>query len=215
MPKVTAAHLEARKKQILHGAMVCFSKKGFHQTTMQDICTKARLSPGAVYRYFSGKEEIIRAMFDENLQRELTMIKEINESSADSKHGLDEMAAVFFGMLERPQRCSLELNIELWAESFRNPRIMEFRRKIVDAIIHAIASVIRQAQERGEINPKLDPEYIARVMVSHYHGLLLQKASDPQVEVSKFVATMKEMTRGLFILEMEGDAALAPRRRKR
>ena len=61
MPKVTEAHLEARHQQILNTAGACFSRQGFHQTSMQDICRAAELSPGAVYRYFSSKEDIIAA----------------------------------------------------------------------------------------------------------------------------------------------------------
>ena len=54
MPKVTEAHLEARRQQILDAASACFSRQGFHQTTMQGICREVDLSPGAVYRYFAG-----------------------------------------------------------------------------------------------------------------------------------------------------------------
>lgn len=56
MPKVSDAHLEARREQILDAAEACFSREGFHQTSMQDICREAELSPGAVYRHFSSKE---------------------------------------------------------------------------------------------------------------------------------------------------------------
>ena len=52
MPKVTEAHLEARRQQIVNAAFACFSLNGFHQSTMQDICQEAHLSPGAVYRHF-------------------------------------------------------------------------------------------------------------------------------------------------------------------
>ena len=52
MPKVSEAHVEARKQQIMDAAKTCFSRQGFHQTSIQDICREAELSPGAVYRYF-------------------------------------------------------------------------------------------------------------------------------------------------------------------
>ena len=47
MPEVTEAHLEARRQQIINAAFACFSRNGFHQTTIQDICQEALLSLGA------------------------------------------------------------------------------------------------------------------------------------------------------------------------
>ena len=61
MPKVNEAHIEARRQQILEAANACFSKQGFHQTSVQDICREAELSPGAAHRYFPSKEHIIVA----------------------------------------------------------------------------------------------------------------------------------------------------------
>ena len=61
MPKVTQAHLDARRQQIVEAAQTCFARQGFHQTRMQDICKEAGLSPGAVYSYFPSKVQIIAA----------------------------------------------------------------------------------------------------------------------------------------------------------
>src|SRR2546426_7751892 len=60
MPKVTDAHLEARRQQILDAATECFARKGFHRSTMHDICQMAELSPGAVYRYSGARMKSLR-----------------------------------------------------------------------------------------------------------------------------------------------------------
>ena len=61
MPKVSQAHLDARRAQILEAALTCFARNGFHRTTMQEIVKQSRLSPGAIYNYFASKEQIIEA----------------------------------------------------------------------------------------------------------------------------------------------------------
>jgi len=62
MPRVSEEHLERRRAQILDAARTCFVRKGFHETSMQDIFAESGMSAGAVYRYFKSKTEIIQAL---------------------------------------------------------------------------------------------------------------------------------------------------------
>src|SRR5918992_4819925 len=52
-------HQTDRRATILDAAEQCFSRAGFHQTSMNDICQAAGMSPGNLYRYFPSKEAII------------------------------------------------------------------------------------------------------------------------------------------------------------
>ncbi|MFC6013297.1 TetR/AcrR family transcriptional regulator [Nocardia lasii] len=62
MPRVSEEHLERRRQQILDAAQLCFARKGFHETSMQDVFAESQMSAGAVYRYFTSKNEIIGAL---------------------------------------------------------------------------------------------------------------------------------------------------------
>ena len=62
MPKVSDAHRESRREQILIAAWKCFSRNGFHSTSMADVIAEAGLSAGAVYLYFRSKDDIIVAV---------------------------------------------------------------------------------------------------------------------------------------------------------
>ena len=62
MPKVSEEHLLARKRGIVQAAARCLQRKGLAGTGMRDLFRAANLSPGAVYRYFTGKEELVAAV---------------------------------------------------------------------------------------------------------------------------------------------------------
>ena len=62
MPRLTRKTAEARRRQILTAATACFARRGFHATTMQEICRAARLSPGSVYTWFPSKRAIMKAL---------------------------------------------------------------------------------------------------------------------------------------------------------
>ncbi len=46
MPSPRAEFTTERRDQILEAAMICFAKKGFHQTSMHDISAEAGISVG-------------------------------------------------------------------------------------------------------------------------------------------------------------------------
>src|SRR5918994_6411965 len=59
MRRASAQLQSDRREEILNAAQACFSRAGFHQTSMQAICAEAGMSPGNLYRYFPSKEAII------------------------------------------------------------------------------------------------------------------------------------------------------------
>jgi len=62
MPKLSKEQKISRRKQIMQDALICAARKGFHQTSMRDICREAKMSIGAVYNYYKSKEEILAAI---------------------------------------------------------------------------------------------------------------------------------------------------------
>lgn len=84
MPKVSQAHLDARRQQIVDAARARFASHGFARTSMADLVAASGLSIGAIYRYFASKDEIVAAICEQSdgvLPAELT---------AESIHGFLE-----------------------------------------------------------------------------------------------------------------------------
>lgn len=199
MPKVSEEHIQARKKQILDAAALRFSRKGFHRTTMQDICEEASLSPGAIYRYFSGKGKIITAMAEEKMLRNVAAIKNIKENmDGDIEKTFEKLGEAFFGKLEKDNKDSLRLDVELWAEALRDPRVLKFVRHSVDNHVGALMEMIKAAQERGTFSKDVDALAMAQILASLFRGMILLKSMDESVNVGKYLETAKAMIRSLF-----------------
>src|SRR5258707_9721926 len=56
---------EDTRRRIYESALELFREKGFEQTTMRDIAAKAGVALGAAYYYFSSKEAIVLAFYQE------------------------------------------------------------------------------------------------------------------------------------------------------
>jgi len=52
-------------------------------------------------------------------------------------------------------------------------------RNGVDLWGSALSEIISSAQKKAEVDPSLDPAAVARVLLSTWQGLVLQKALDP------------------------------------
>src|SRR2546423_6618510 len=123
MPRVSDEHLDARRRQIIDAAIVCFARDGFHRATMQDVCREAHLSAGAIYRYFSSKDAIIEAIADERHAREAEFM-ELARSAGGGADGIRALGRGSFASLaDSDARLPRPLGLPGWAEAPRHPRV--------------------------------------------------------------------------------------------
>lgn len=69
MPRSKEAFEEMRYKSrthIMETALKLFSEKGYHATSISQIAKEAGVAAGLMYNYFSGKEDLLEKIMDEN-----------------------------------------------------------------------------------------------------------------------------------------------------
>ena len=196
MPKVSQEHLDARRQQILDAAAECFAGDGFHRTTMQKIVTESGLSAGAIYHYFSSKDQIIQAIADDRHAAEWRSIRRTIDSK-DGAKTLHQLSRMFFEPLTGPaEKQRRRIGIEMWAEALHSPSILETTREGINEPLRLFTKVITTAQENDEIGPHVDPEALGRVMIALFQGFILQQAWD-DVRVEPFLAVIDWLLDGM------------------
>jgi len=58
-------HVEATRRAVLAAARSSFGRKGYTQTSIDEIAAAARVTKGAVYHHFAGKKALFRAVYVE------------------------------------------------------------------------------------------------------------------------------------------------------
>ncbi|HWD05760.1 MAG TPA: TetR/AcrR family transcriptional regulator [Amycolatopsis sp.] len=71
-----------RDRKILDTAAAVFYEKGFHGVGVDELGKRAGLSGPALYRHFSGKDEILAALFNEALDELLSATAPVHEDPA-------------------------------------------------------------------------------------------------------------------------------------
>jgi TetR/AcrR family transcriptional regulator, repressor for uid operon len=197
MPRTVNTHLQGeRRRQILEAAHACFVRRGFHAASMAEICAEARLSAGAVYRYFPSKEEIVLAIGEGELSRAQAFFVEL-----DAAEDLIGMMSSFVEETIRRHATPSEgaMMIELMAEATRNPAFGTRLRNMISAAMTGLERVLHKGIERGQIDPSLDPADAARLLVAAVDGLAIHAAMNPNVSgearILRDVAILKNLLR--------------------
>jgi AcrR family transcriptional regulator len=187
VPKVSDAHLAARRRQILDAAAACFARDGFHRTSMQDIVRESGISAGLVYRYFEGKNDVIAAIVTEwHDQRQVFSSGPVDQRAAAY---LDYLRAVGDPATEP----ALRLGVQIWAEAMRNPRIRDLARRNVDDPRAAVAAALTTVP----LAPGVEPDALARVLIAIYQGLALHTTWDDNIDNEAYVSTVAAVLRAV------------------
>lgn len=199
MPKVSEAHLERRRQQILDAAIVCFARKGFHQTTMADIAAEARVSATLAYRYFSGKEDLIEAAVRQHGDASI-------EGLLRSANGIEDFRVLCAMLIDtdirrfdHPAQMTKTMGIYLraWAEALHDDAV---RIEVVDRWKHhyeLIEAPYRRAQQAGQVSPEVHPLAVAWVMLAIHYGLNLLAVIDEDVDLHECRKVALAMLGGL------------------
>ncbi|WP_194915458.1 TetR/AcrR family transcriptional regulator [Catenulispora rubra] len=178
MPKVSQAHLDARRQQILDAARARFASHGFAHTSMADIVTESGLSNGAIYRYFTSKDEIVVAVCEqagEALPQELT-------------------AETVTGFLEHVRTLAREtgharLVAQIYAEAAVSPPLAAVVQRQLAAMRAAVAASVPDPRRR-------DAEQIAEPFVALCSSYGQQLAVRGDVDSAPFVAALMAIIEG-------------------
>jgi len=190
LPKVSQAHVEARREQILQAAYECFARKGFKRTTMREICRTAKLSPGAVYLYFRSKEQIIEALARHYGDQRRVLL--------ESHTGDRDTSATIFGLLGRlselsPGPGAAEMDLRLWAESLDTPVLRRLVRRSFGELGSGLRATFERGQERGDVQSGVDARGLAWAVVSLIAGFGLLTLFEKDFEPKPYYGAVASM----------------------
>lgn len=176
MPKVSAEHRAARREQILDAARSCFLRNGFHATTMQDVFAESGLSAGAVYLYFRGKEEIVRAIAGEAI----TVIRDALLPLVEAPGAPAPFAEVIGTAVTGLERLDVERGIprialQVWAEALRSPQLAADVERIVGSMVPLMVRLVERHRDQGSLPADVPVEATVRALMGLIPGFIVQR----------------------------------------
>ena len=111
-PRVAAVTDGSKYEALLNESMRLFNIKGYRDTSVEDIATAAGMPASGIYRYFSGKSDILAAAFRRAADRLSAELSTIVGTAADRE---DALAAVIDAYVTR-SFCRPELDYVYYTE---------------------------------------------------------------------------------------------------
>ncbi len=139
---------EARRLDILRAAARVFRRRGIAAAGMREIAEAAGLSPGNLYHYFSGKDEILLFCQERTLERMLGAVESARGSAGERLRAV--LRAHVHSMLDEMEGTVAHLDVESLPARMR-ARMIE-RRNDYERALRAIVAAGMQAGEfaRGD-----------------------------------------------------------------
>jgi len=146
--------------EILRAASRVFRRRGLAAAGMREIAEEADVSPGILYYYFSGKDEILLFCQERTLEHMLAAVeaaRALPASSAERLRGV--LQAHVHAMLDELEGATAHLEVEALPEELRAP-VMEKR----DRYERAVRALVAEGIKRGEF-ARADAALVTRAML--------------------------------------------------
>lgn len=136
---------EARPQELLAAALDAFVESGYAATRLEDVASRAGVSKGTLYLYFTSKEELFKAVVRENL---LPLIGEAEQEFDKYQGSMTDLFREFIlGWWERIGATKLSgISKLMMSEAGNFPEIAHFYHT---EIVSRGAGMIRRLVERG------------------------------------------------------------------
>ena len=164
-----------RRSRILDGARSAFLRFGFERASMADIAAGAGVSRTALYHYFPGKEEVLRAVVDELHAKSLNEATEALDKS-------QTLGAALTGLLE----AKFGRTLAVITESPHGVELVDATNRLTGSATRAAddafqALVVKALVRHGRVQ---DVEAVADTLIAAAKGLM--RSGEVHVPKAKF-----------------------------
>ncbi|WP_245709814.1 TetR/AcrR family transcriptional regulator [Ruegeria halocynthiae] len=156
-----------RRDQILEAAVMCFLERGYHQTGVRDIATRAGISLGNLYNHFRGKHDVLVeiAMLE---RRDLERFLVILSSGSSAPAILKNFIGAYAKYLAAPE--NVILTLEISSEAIRQPDIAQLFVENRAMLTDALEAIVQRGIEEGDLRTVPDPLQASQLIIEVLEG---------------------------------------------
>lgn len=159
----TQTHLdhETRLQQILQAARDIIAGGGVDALTVRGVASRIGVTEAAIYRHVAHKEELLVLLLEDVRE---SLMRSISEATSSARQPMDKLELLLKRHLEFIElRRGVSFVVIAEAAQFREPRVRQAGRRLVEDYLELVAGIIAEGITSGEIKPAVDPEAAATI----------------------------------------------------
>jgi AcrR family transcriptional regulator len=164
MPKQTFLNLPPEKREtIMSAAVEEFAEYGLENASTNRIVKNSGIAKGSFYQYFEDKQDVFMHLLELVEKKELEFFKDKHPPSGNLDTFQYFRWMVKTGMefgLAHPREIQAAWRVLLGEGLYYGKNLAEYRQKTTQVL----TTMIKQAMERGEVDPSVDVELAVMVM---------------------------------------------------
>lgn len=185
----TGKNPEGTRGRILDAALSVFSRKGYHDTSVDEIVWESRTSKGAVYFHFPNKQALFLSLVDKFAD---LLERRVNEAISSEPSGIRRVSVALQTTLEtfgkyRPLAKLLLVQAVGLGSIFEEKRLQVHQR-----FVELIRVNLEQAIAEGDIAP-VDTEVVATAWMGAINEVIIQWVYTGQPEPDRILSTVRPM----------------------
>lgn len=167
MPRVLPEYKQQAKHRIIDGALKTFLRRGYKKTTMDNIGKDLGVSKGAVYQYFTSKEDLFLEAFDLYITQKRNRIIDFLKTK-----GLEGIVSEeFFNLNLSSPNTTDSFTFDLISETLYNQRLNKKMMGYYDRAITNLALFFEEYMKKKTLKQNIDSRKIAVKLLGMREGL--------------------------------------------
>ncbi|MGH2875987.1 MAG: TetR/AcrR family transcriptional regulator, partial [Solirubrobacteraceae bacterium] len=139
---------DRRREEVIQQAARTFARRGYDQTAMQELAASMGLATGALYHYFGGKEQLLRAICDQLMEPLLERAAELVSDGRPAERQLRDLVSLWVDHVVEHRDHMLVFQQERHViESGGRWRAVRGARKSFELLV---ADLLTRARPRGD-----------------------------------------------------------------
>ena len=156
------ARLLSRRLRLMDAALALFAARGYHETSVDDIVARARMSKSAFYELFDSKEHCFRELL---AQEGGALIHAVVSAAAGGGDHRDRMRRGISAFVSACFEQSALARLMLVESVGLSPSVEEVRHQLQGRFAHMVAEEIRLALLDDPFYADHDPQVFGRAVV--------------------------------------------------